>query len=159
MITDIIEQRSMPVTESGCWFWLASKTKQGYGDFRIGGKHMLAHRASYEAFNGPIPDSLHVLHRCDVRCCVNPAHLFVGTNNDNINDSMIKNRRKGVTRNRPIGLKYKPMSIIGRENHRKLKSKDFSYVVAMRESGLSQREIAKRFGVSQATISKALKCL
>lgn len=102
----LIEERSVKVPESGCWIWERSSMASGYGDFRLGKKHHLAHRASYLAFNGPIPIGMHVMHSCDVRPCVNPQHLSVGTNLDNIQDSMKKGRRKGITRNRPSGMKY-----------------------------------------------------
>lgn len=106
-VRNLICKRSEPVTESGCWIWTASSS-HGYGDFRaFGKKHFIASRASFEAFNRPLIDGEHALHTCDVRACVNPKHLFAGTNLQNIQDSMAKGRRKGITRNRPSGLRYK----------------------------------------------------
>jgi len=106
-IERLIAERSTIDPESGCWIWFWSAMSTGYGDFRLNKRHHLAHRASYEVYKGPIPEGMHVLHRCDVKSCVNPDHLFLGTNLDNIQDSVRKGRRKGVTRNRPSGLKYK----------------------------------------------------
>ena len=110
-LRDIVEERSMPVTESGCWIWIGSagagKSHMPYGDFRRNGEYFTAHRASYQAFKGAIPEGMQVLHRCDVSLCVNPSHLFLGTNAQNIADSMAKGRRKGITRHRPCGLKYR----------------------------------------------------
>lgn len=81
---------------SGCWLWTGSLLSNGYGSF---GRRGRAHRASYEAHVGPIPDGLFVLHKCDVRCCVNPNHLWVGTNTDNARDRSRKGRgSKGHTR-------------------------------------------------------------
>lgn len=80
---------------TGCWIWKASKRGSGYGQFFMQryGRQIEAHRASWILFlKGPIPDKMQVLHRCDVRACVNPAHLFLGTAKDNTQD-MIKKKR------------------------------------------------------------------
>ncbi len=85
-----------PEPTSGCWLWLGTMAKGGYGGFRLSGESMItAHRASYKLHRGPIADGLHVCHSCDVKCCVNPAHLFLGTNDDNVRDKMQKGRHKG----------------------------------------------------------------
>jgi hypothetical protein len=81
-----------PVTESGCWIWMAASTVDGYGIFTINRKLIYAHRFSYEFFVGPIPLKMFVCHQCDVPSCVNPSHLFLGTNGDNVRDSVRKGR-------------------------------------------------------------------
>ena len=112
-----VEDRLCPEPNSGCWLWEGSVTstnggKPGYGDFRRGGGvHLYVHRYMYEKYRGPIPPGMQVLHKCDVSICGNPSHLFLGTNQDNIQDSVAKGRRKGVTRNRPSGLVYKRRSV------------------------------------------------
>ena len=106
---EFIEERISRVPESGCWIWMNALDSLGYGSFRrkFRGTTRRAHRASFEAFCGKIPDGLWVLHRCDVRACCNPSHLFVGTRRDNIADAAKKGRLKDITRNRPSGLIYK----------------------------------------------------
>lgn len=76
-----------------CWEWTACKNSAGYGQIRINGKAELAHRVSWELANGPIPDAMYVLHRCDNPSCVRPDHLFLGTSSDNTQDMISKGRR------------------------------------------------------------------
>lgn len=112
-----MEERFWPkVAKRGpdeCWEWTASRTPQGYGKIgrRKGESPAIASRVSWEMHNGPIPDGLHVLHRCDNPPCVNPAHLFLGTNADNQRDMRAKGRgRLGrrFTTHCPQGHEYTP---------------------------------------------------
>lgn len=72
-----------------CWEWMGATYTKGYGQFASD----CAHRWSWRIHRGPIPRGLHVLHRCDNRTCVNPDHLFLGTNLDNVRDMDAKGRR------------------------------------------------------------------
>lgn len=86
-----------PELNSGCWIWSRGTMGNGYGCLRSDGKIVLAHRFSWNLHFGEIPhvDDYHgmcVLHRCDVPSCVNPSHLFLGTNKDNIADRVSKGR-------------------------------------------------------------------
>ena len=81
-----IEEKSTPCPPSGCWLWDGGVNPSGYGVLGIIGRNQRAHRVSFEEFNGPIPEGMHVLHRCDVKSCVNPNHLYAGTVQDNAND-------------------------------------------------------------------------
>lgn len=76
-----------------CWIWLGAKhSKKGYGHFFNGKSNVKAHRFSYEHFVGSIPEDICVLHKCDNPSCVRPDHLFLGTNQDNVDDKVSKNR-------------------------------------------------------------------
>ncbi len=81
------------VQSGDCWNWTgALSSSNGYAAFWDGERQVVAHRFSWELRNGPIPDGLCVLHRCDNRRCVNPNHLFLGTKSDNTRDMLSKGR-------------------------------------------------------------------
>ena len=88
-----IFDRAVPEPNSGCFLWPGAVDQSGYGRVMIKGKCREAHRLAFEVFEGPIPEGRCVLHKCDVRCCVNPKHLFLGSRRDNIVDMDRKGRR------------------------------------------------------------------
>lgn len=125
---------------SGCWLWNGATRSNGYGTFTDNGKSISAHRFSYTKAIGPIPEGLTVCHKCDLRCCVNPSHLFVGTQSDNLWDAS----RKGRLRT-------------GERNHKtKLTRED---VLAIRASDKSGSVLGREFGVWQRTISDIKRCI
>jgi hypothetical protein len=88
----------IPEPNSGCWLWLRALNVDGYGSIAVGrastkNGNERAHRFSWKKFKGAIPFGMCVLHRCDVRSCVNPDHLFLGTYRDNHDDMVAKGRR------------------------------------------------------------------
>lgn len=135
-----------------CWPWtgaLCSGT--GYGKVYIGNaRFMGAHRAAYTLAHGPIPDGLFVLHRCDNRRCVNPAHLFLGTHADNMADMMAKGRNvRGPTR---------PEFIRRGDAHHGSKITEAQVAAARtrRAAGEKLRALAAEFGVRPSTLCHRL---
>lgn len=126
---------------SGCWVWMGYRQKHGYGTIAEGGrrgKMFLVHRVSWRLHFGPIPPETLVCHHCDNRPCVNPAHLFLGTNADNMADMIAKDRqsdRAGVKNGRA-----------------KLTPNDVVKIRELRNSKIPQWHIAQQFGVSRSLI-------
>lgn len=128
-VTERFQSRFRINDQTGCWDWTATKDPCGYGRI-TGDGGPLAHRLSYKLHRGPIPDGLHVLHRCDNPGCVNPEHLFLGTHADNMADKTAKGRQ---------GLRAKLTK---------------AEVVAIRTSiGVPQQKLGKQYGVSKTLIS------
>ena len=133
----IIALRSIPVPESGCWLWIGKMNTNGYGELRRNKQFIQAHRFAWSAFRGAIPENSQVLHRCDVRCCVNPDHLFLGSHADNMADMAGKKR-----------------STHGMKNWcTKLTDDDVRYIRTVK-GHISILKLAKQFGVSNSGISR-----
>lgn len=130
------------ITKGSCWEWTSFRDPNGYGRINIKNKPVLAHRLSWEIHKDNIPKGLCVLHGCDNPGCVSPRHLFLGTQKDNVADCIRKGRDN-------YGL------VLG-EKHgcSKLTEKD---VLAIRSSEETGVILAKRYGVSTATISDVRK--
>jgi hypothetical protein len=96
-------------TES-CWEWVGARQKFGYGWFLFYKRYMSSHRASWILHYGLIPKGMFVLHHCDNPSCVNPSHLFLGTQKDNIRDGMQKGRIRLVNLKR--GATFAPLNSI-----------------------------------------------
>jgi len=118
--------------QSGCHEWQSVIHRDGYGKFHFDGGQKQAHRVAYELFIGS-PDGAQVLHRCDNRKCVNPDHLFLGTNQDNVKDMDAKKRR---------GTKCKVTLAQAVEIRRLLADR------------WTQREVGELFGIDQTTVSR-----
>lgn len=123
-----------------CWIWVAAKSSAGYGQFRMSGLLIYAHRYSWEISNGIIPPKMCVLHRCDNPACVNPNHLFLGTQTDNMADKVAKGRQRAGTAGN------------GEKNHKaKLTLAD---VMEIRKSSLSGKTLAQKYGIHPGTVTK-----
>lgn len=135
-------QSSVTINVDGCWIWGKSKAWNGYGRFSLGGgKAKGAHRVSYAVFVGEAIEGLDVCHRCDVRDCVNPEHLFLGTRSENILDASAKNR---VSRTHQVKGSKHPSS--------KLTEQDVGQILNRLQSGESKKHLSGVFGVSQRVI-------
>ena len=127
------------VNDNGCWISHYSPGDR-YARIWHNGKHMLAHRYAWKIAFGEIPDDTCVLHHCDNPKCVNPDHLFLGTNQENVDDKMKKNRHgcSGGSRN----------------SNAKLNISQVTKIKELLIGHIPQRKIAAIFHVSQRTIAK-----
>jgi hypothetical protein len=132
---------------SGCTLWNARIRKDGYGSFSIKRRPYQAHRVAWSFFCGEIPDELFVLHKCDVRACVNTEHLFLGTQQDNMDDMQKKGRRIS-------GPALQKCIKRGEQSHRaKLSDLDAIEILKRRSVGETFRSLSSRFSVSIGTVS------
>ena len=122
-----------PEPNSGCWLWDGSLNTSGYGKMSVKNKTTNAHRISWTLFRGPIPEGMQFLHKCDVRCCNNPDHLFLGTVRDNMDDRNAKHRN------------------LYREDHPRAKLTN-SAVDDIRSSSATNTILARKYGVSRKTV-------
>lgn len=146
---DVRLRNSVNIDEKGCWRWKLSKFWNGYGHFRASipvRRSECAHRASYRVFVGPIPAGLDVCHKCDVRDCINPDHLFVGTRSENIRDCVSKGRNSRT--HQAKGEAHGSAKLTADE------------VLAMRASfdaGATRAYLADKYGVSWTLINLIVK--
>jgi hypothetical protein len=139
------EKSSVFYNGERCWEWTAWTNKGGYGRMRIGLRKILAHRFAYQITNGEVPDGLLVCHQCDNPSCCNPSHLFLGTNQDNVDD---RDRKGRMARGERNGTYTHPESRV-----RKLSDAQVSSIRRRYADGAAtQRELAIEFGVSHAQI-------
>jgi hypothetical protein len=130
-----------------CWLWTGARLKKGarttggYGQFGLHGKIAYTHRVSYEMHVGKIPDGKQVMHSCDVRHCVNPKHLSLGTHADNMADMQAKNR--GATGERCGSAKLTDAQVLEMR-------KDYA-------AGATQAALARKFSVTPANVHYIVK--
>jgi len=121
-----------------CWPWKAALDGKGYGQIRSKGKQLISSRIAWELTNGPIPEGMLILHKCDNRTCCNPNHLYIGTHSDNMQDR--ENRNRAPNAGRPPSI---PNEII-------------KTIKQLYKEGNSQMSMSRQFGISQPYISYIL---
>lgn len=127
-----------------CWNWMGPINTNGYGQFTDKNRKRLAHRASHELFLGPIPDGMNVCHSCDNRRCINPHHLWAGSQSANLKDAAAKGRI------------FRPNTTGERNGNRKLSADDVRAIRSMFRGGQRRYRIAERFGVSPTTVGEII---
>ena len=111
------------VVKGGCWEWTGYIGKNGYGRISINGKYKSAHRLAYQLHYNKIPDR-HVCHSCDNRKCINPSHLWLGTDKDNLRDMWKKGRGRNQNMNKKV---CKNGHLFGSENTKIIRRKNRTY--------------------------------
>lgn len=152
-----VEANTLLIPGFSCWAWNGVMHHRGYGVLTHRKKWMLAHRAAYAVYNGPIPSGRLVCHSCDNPWCVRPDHLFVGTPNDNMQDKVTKGRQsRGDTHGRAIKQKRKSWPS-GLAHHNTKLDQVLHAQIAARRGLEPQSKTAKEFGVSQTRVSQIQK--
>jgi hypothetical protein len=149
------EEKFIPEPNSGCWLWLAALS-HGYGMFGLRDgpvmRTRIASRASWMIYRGPIPPDLYVCHRCDVTSCVNPDHLYLGTQFDNMRD-MFGRKRDGTSNGHNAMWLYPERMIKGSAHP--LAKLDEAIVGRIKErlrEGVARKDLAGEHGVSTSLI-------
>lgn len=131
----------------GCWNWTGSKIKFGYGRIGVDDKTYSAHRLSYQVFRGEIPEGLYVCHKCDNPACINPDHLFLGTQRDNMQDALRKGRIKLPDNG---GAQYKPGN---KAFNRVLPDNQVIEIKGMLKNGVSPSIIARKMNLKRQVVA------
>jgi hypothetical protein len=141
----LLESRIAIDSVSGCWNWLGYVQSGGYGQLRINNAPVSTHRLSWKLYNDQeIPNGLCVLHKCDNRRCINPAHLFLGTPRDNVRDCINKGRNSNGFCKGHLHGKKKRVRKLTDDQVREIRATRWKEPLA---------SVAQRYGVSMACVS------
>lgn len=133
-------RESVTIDERGCWIW-PNGTKNGYGQLSVNDHPAYAHRVSYEAHVGQIPEGMVLRHSCDVPRCCNPVHLSIGTHLDNVHDKIERGRATTPPVHRGLA-----------NSNATLTDEQVAEVRRRVAAGERQRDVARAFGVAQSTV-------
>ena len=156
-----------------CWLWIGATKLSGYGNFSFRGRTIGAHVAAYSIFRGNVPQGAVVCHRCDNPSCVNPDHLFIGSQSENMNDMRRKGRAAIVNfhgeKNPMYGRshtdetkaklrKAKAGRFVGSKHPRaSITESDVLSIRAMRSGGMKVKDIAVAIGASFDTVANIVR--
>jgi hypothetical protein len=129
--------RHTTISDDGHWLWTSPLSNDGYGTFWLNNKDERAHRASWILFRGDLPKDVQVCHKCDIPACVHPGHLFLGTQQDNLDDMVAKGRSERG------------------ERHHNARLNDISvlFIRGLAKCGWRETALGALFGVAHTTIN------
>ena len=157
-IAERLDYYSIPEPNSGCVLWFGSSTPAGYGQLRWRGKNHRATHLAWEVAHGrPFPPGMFACHKCDVPACINPRHIFVGTNADNVADMRRKGRARydQLMRGWPKGTKHGPSSVRGEAKPAAKLTEQA--VREIKSYGKQHRFLARQYNVSRSVIRAIIK--
>lgn len=135
-VEDRFLAKTSPEPNTGCWLWTGAVTRNGYGSVTHQRRSLGAHRLAFALFAAPIPHGMSVLHHCDTPLCVNPSHLWLGSQADNLKDMVRKGRYKSV------------------RGHGRLTEDKVRAIRSRAASGVPQCALRREYGVCRSSISQ-----
>jgi len=132
-----------------CWEWTCMTHSYGYGRFSIDSKWYLGHRISYRLYKGEIPDDKYVLHKCHNACCVNPEHLYLGSQKDNVQDAVSQGNFED-RKNGDVSGEINGRSKLTKDDVREIRKK-------YEETNISYSDLAEQYGISFGTVGKIIR--